>query len=209
MLGSVKSHRARVTIPPYSLRRLPGSFSLLFAFRNRPHSCRYPAGVKNQSARPGPTAAARGRRRWTTSRQRHPEGGREEEDQTASRSPNPHQASDQPPRSPIAARAHLPSGSGLGVSGKGPAAPPVQTSEAWRLRLRDWGCFWAASSGSMAQMGVGRWPVAREARRDGHRAQQLLSGDKFVRKAPPVAAAATFWGLKMVAALRPAYQGTA
>lgn len=66
--------------------------------------------------------------------------------------PGPHVAA--------APRAYRPSSSGLGVSAEGPPAPPALSPEARRLRLRGRGCFWAASSGSMARRGGGGGAVA-------------------------------------------------
>lgn len=105
-------------------RTVPGSS---FAFRSRPQASRY-----------RPRAAPRRRRRRR---------GRGPGERPAVSPP--------PPGPPLAAvpRAHLPSASGPGVSGEGPAAPPAQSSDARRLRLRGWGCFWTAGSGSMARRG--------------------------------------------------------
>lgn len=151
---------------------LPGrpldSFNLLLCrFRNRPHSSQY-SGEPTRPPRGQPAL---------------PAGGRSEEEEGDQASPlSPSWTSGRLPGSPVAAApcAHLPSGSGPGVSGEGPAAPPVQCSEARRLRLRGWGCCWAASSGSMAPRGVGQWPGAWEARRDGHRAGLLLPRENFL-----------------------------
>lgn len=112
-----------------------------------------------------------------------PEGGREEEEDRPPVLPPTTLSCLRPAaRVPVVAgpRVHLRSGSGPGVSGEGPAAPPAPSSEVRRLRLGGWGGFWAASSGSMARRGMEQWPGAREVRRDGHRAQALLSGEKFL-----------------------------